>query len=188
MTKKKSNRNRNLLIIGGIAVAGLLLFMPKSAGDGGQTATTTTSYGGGVASTGYLAGEAQRQAPITDARTINYNIDLGMPSDIWGTSEATGAEVLSTQTSTSRSTGHIIDFDKQQTSATETADIFERTTASASDRFVTLPEAPSGYVADRHAQQSITFEEAERRQAEAPKSLFQELTGTPSWLNNLRGI
>ena len=164
-------KQRNLLIIGGVAVAGLLLFMSKGASEQ-QTAITT--YGGGGASTGYLAGEAQREAPITDARTMNYNIDLSMPNDIWGSSDSTGAEVTSTPKRSTSTTGQVIDIKAQQ-STTQQVDIFTRTTASATDRFATI-EGQTGYVADRYAQQSVPLSEAERRQASAPQSIWQQIT------------
>jgi len=166
-------KQRNLLIIGGVAVAGLLLFMPKGADDS-QNATTRYG-GGGVASTGYLAGEAMREAPITDARTINYNIDLSAPSDIWGTNTALGAEVKSTPTRSTSTTGRVIDIKGQQ-STTQQVDIFTRTTASATDRFASI-DGQSGWVADRFAQQSVPLSEAERRQSSAPQSIWQQVTG-----------
>jgi len=193
---------KNLLIIGGVLVAGyFLLFSSKGENEGDKKESimsqitrgfSSGNVGGGIINTESIPVDSG----VNDNRVFNYNIDLSMPENIWGESGSASIQGISevsepivTQSVKRRNNrenevikGQVVDFNRQVTDASRSVNVFDVTTASSPVRFAQIPD-DTGWVLDRHQQMSIPFSTAEQINKIRPRNLFQErLNITPNLL------
>jgi len=196
---------KNLLIIGGVLVAGYFLLFSSKGEEGGEKKESIISQitrgvssgnvGGGVINRDSIVGETG----LSDNRVFNYNIDLSMPEDIWGentdmgiqgTSEILKPEVVQSVRRSRDRQVNVIDFDRGLTDTTRKVNVFERTTASSPERFVQV-RGDTEWVLDRHQRASVPLKTAERIHETRPRNLFEErlnITSDPLTRRIFRGV
>ncbi|MFW6282541.1 MAG: hypothetical protein ACOC1P_00610 [Minisyncoccales bacterium] len=165
--KKKSNKN--LLVGLGVVAGGLVLissgFLEQNTNYEEPEQQNKTSSGGYTVVSGG-GGEVGTAPPPSTNYNVTFPEMQGFEEPF---AEDTKKSTETSQKSTKRKKeGNVIDLDKKQTTSKK-KDIFDKSDATSKDRFVSY----NGGVADTHAQQSVSLDEAQRRKKQArTTSLF----------------